>query len=223
MLLSATKWATQIATTLVPRMSQKANPAVNALGRTATQLRMRLDHRVQRRLILPDQQLGAIVLVPIRAKREKLLDPDSKKARLSVRMRNVLCTPSSYRIEAKTSRGRTRFFLALSTRRDTAFGSTRTAHTAYPGILPCHLVFPSPRAIASRLQHGRAARFLSKQSLRVSLAEHGRVSLPERYRRQNEPSVIYRRVHKHVCGKQSCVLDITPGSGSSPTTNHYRI
>jgi hypothetical protein len=93
MVLTATEWATQIATTLVPRMSQKANPAVNALGRTAPQLRIELEHRVERRLILPDQRLGAIVPVPIRAKREKLLDPDGKKARLSLECETSFAHP----------------------------------------------------------------------------------------------------------------------------------
>jgi hypothetical protein len=37
---------------------------------------MGLQHRAQRSLILPDKRLGAVVLVPIVANREKLLDGD---------------------------------------------------------------------------------------------------------------------------------------------------
>jgi hypothetical protein len=45
---------------------------------------MGLQDRVQRDLILPDERLGAIVLLPIWPKREKLLDGYDKKARFSV-------------------------------------------------------------------------------------------------------------------------------------------
>ena len=68
----------------VPRMREKANPAVRAVSNAAQKLGMGLQDRVQRGLILPDKRLGAVVLVPICAKREKLLDGYGKKARLSV-------------------------------------------------------------------------------------------------------------------------------------------
>jgi len=53
-----------------------------------------------------------MILVPIRPKREKLLDADDKKARFSVKIWIVLHTPSSYLLDAKASRGRTRIFFA---------------------------------------------------------------------------------------------------------------
>jgi len=81
MMLPAAKGTTQVAPTCVARMRQKANPAVNAAGSAALKLGMGLQRRVQRGLILPDRP-GAILLVPIRAKGEKLLDGDGKKARL---------------------------------------------------------------------------------------------------------------------------------------------
>ena len=91
-------------------MREEANPAVPAGNGAAEKLRMSLQNRVQRRLILPDNRLGAVVLVPIRAKREKLLDGYGKKARLSV-MILIVDTPSSYLLDANASRGRARIFV----------------------------------------------------------------------------------------------------------------
>jgi hypothetical protein len=93
-------------------MSEKANSAVNAASDTPLKLGMRLQDRVQRELILLDKRLSAVVLVPVRAKRENFLDRYNKKARFSVRIRNVTFTPSSYLVDAKASRGRARFFVA---------------------------------------------------------------------------------------------------------------
>jgi hypothetical protein len=104
---------TQIPTTYVAGMSEKPNPAVNAMRDATIELGMGLQDRVQGDLILPDKWPGAIELMPIRPKREKLLGGYDKKARLSVTMRSDLSTPSSYLIEAKASRGRARFFCAL--------------------------------------------------------------------------------------------------------------
>ena len=81
------------------------------MSNTAEKLGVGLQNRVQRRLILPDKRLGAVILVPIRAKREKLLDGYSKKARLSVMIPIVVDTPSSYLLDANASRGRARFFV----------------------------------------------------------------------------------------------------------------
>lgn len=113
MVLPAAERATQIQTTCVPRMSEKPNPAVNTESQTAVQLGIGLQDRVQRGLILADKRVGAIVLVPIIAKRENFLDCYDKKARLSVIMRIVSFTPSSYFIDAKASRGRARFFCEI--------------------------------------------------------------------------------------------------------------
>ena len=113
MMLPAAERATQILTTCVPGMSQKPNPTVNTVSDAVPQPGMGLQHRVQRGLILTDKRIRAMILMPIRAKREKLLDSDDKKARLSVRIRIEFCTPSSYLVDAKASRGRARFFCAL--------------------------------------------------------------------------------------------------------------
>ena len=74
MMLSTAKRTTQIDSTRVAGMSQKSNPAMNAVHRTVTQFGIVFQNRVQRGLILTHKRLGAIVLVPILAKRENFLD-----------------------------------------------------------------------------------------------------------------------------------------------------
>jgi hypothetical protein len=108
---------------------------MNAVHQAGLQFGLRLQHGVERVLILPNERAGAIILMPVRPKREKLLDGDNKKATLSVRIRIDLCTPSSYRLDAKASRGRARFFFA-NTQRHTkelipAIRNPHFAHAAY--------------------------------------------------------------------------------------------
>ena len=110
--LSATERTTQVPPACVAGMREKANPAVLAVNNALPKSGMGLQNRIQRRLILPDNRLGAIVLMPIHLEREKLLDGDDKKARLSVIIPIELDTPSSYPIDAKASRSRARFFCA---------------------------------------------------------------------------------------------------------------
>jgi len=112
MVLTAAERTTQIPPTGIAGMRQKANTAVYAVNNTAAKLGMRLQNRVQRRLILLNKRFGAVVLVPIRAKREKFLDGYGKKARFSVMML-IEVTPSSYLLDANASRGRTRFFMRI--------------------------------------------------------------------------------------------------------------
>jgi hypothetical protein len=111
MVLPAAERTTQLPATCVAGVREKANPTLNAADDAPLKVGTGLQDRVQRGLILPDKRLGAIVLMPIRLKREKLLDGYGKKAKLSVIILIVLCTPSSYRIDAIASRGRARFFL----------------------------------------------------------------------------------------------------------------
>ena len=111
MMCPAAERTTQIPPAGVPRMREKANPAVRAVNDAAEKLGAGLQDRIQRSLILPDKRPGAVVLVPIRAKREKLLDGYGKKARLSVMISIVLDTPSSYLLDANASRGGARFFV----------------------------------------------------------------------------------------------------------------
>ena len=72
---------------------------------------MGLQNPLQLDPILTDQRFGAVILVPIRTKRENFFQSYDKKAKLSVTMPSVLNTPSSYRPDAKAPRRRTRFFM----------------------------------------------------------------------------------------------------------------
>jgi hypothetical protein len=65
-------------------MTEKSNPAMNAVSHTASEVGMGLQDRVERQLILPDERFGAVLPMPIWPIREKLLDGYDKKARLSV-------------------------------------------------------------------------------------------------------------------------------------------
>lgn len=109
---STTEWTTQVLSAGVAAIGQEPNSAVHAVHRTVAQLRMQLQDGVQFRLIVTNKRMSAIILVPVGPKSEKLPDRDDKKARFSVRMRTVLFTPSSYFIDARASRGRTRIFCA---------------------------------------------------------------------------------------------------------------
>jgi hypothetical protein len=95
----------------VARMREKPNPAVCAVGHATPKRGMRFQNRVQRGLVVPNKRPGAVVPVPICAKREKWLDGYGKKARFSAIIENVSCTPSSYLIGANASSGRARFFV----------------------------------------------------------------------------------------------------------------
>jgi hypothetical protein len=88
---------------------------VRAMSHARLQLRMRLQNGIQRRLVAEHQRSGRIVLVPIRPERESLLDGDDKKARFSVTIA-ILCTTSSYLIDAQASRGGARFFSCAAPR-----------------------------------------------------------------------------------------------------------
>ena len=84
MLAATAEGTTQILTTGVPGVGKEPNPAVTAVRHATLELGMGLQDRVQRDQVLPDERPGAIILVPIGPKREKLLDGYDKKARLSV-------------------------------------------------------------------------------------------------------------------------------------------
>lgn len=148
MVLPAAEGTSKIPTIRVAGMGEKPDPAVSAVRDTALKLGTQSQDRVQLRLILPDKRLGAIILVPIRPKREKLLDGDDKKARFSVTMRKLFCTPSSYRIDAKASRGRARFFMRYLKKRVYGDQHKRTAthhrldphrFSLLPGLATRHL------------------------------------------------------------------------------------
>lgn len=145
MLLPATERTTQVRAMCVAGMRQKANAAVCAANNATPQFGMGLEDRIQSGLILTDKRLGAIVLVPVIAKRENFPDGDDKKARFSLIMLSVLHTPSSYLLDAKASRGRARFFYARKRTPSLPFPTIATTAPACAGHAACQLA-PAPPA-----------------------------------------------------------------------------
>ena len=80
------------------------------MDRTAFQIGIITQDRIERGLILTNKRTSAIVLMPIRAKRKEFPGGYDKNARFSVKMLSVFDTPSSYELDADASRSRARFF-----------------------------------------------------------------------------------------------------------------
>ena len=95
-------------------MSEKANPAVATAHQAPAQIAVVPQNRPQRDLILSNKRSGLIVAVPVGAKLVDLFEAYEKKARFCVIMRIVISMSSSYRLNAKSSSGRTRIFSALA-------------------------------------------------------------------------------------------------------------
>ena len=112
-MLPAAECAAEILATRVAGMRQKADPAVKAENRAVPQFRMIAQGGIQRALIFPNKRKRAVVLVPLFAKRENVGDRYDKSARLSVKILICCCMSPSYRLDAKTSRGRARIFFCL--------------------------------------------------------------------------------------------------------------
>ena len=143
----AAERTTQVPPACVAGMREKANPAVRAANDATLKFGMGLQDRVQRGLILPDKRLGAIVLMPIGAKREKLLDGYDKKAKFSVILPIVLHTSSSYLFDANASRGRARFFMRDG---QESAGTIRT-NGPPPTAPPMPFLLPSQRSPAPHI------------------------------------------------------------------------
>ena len=73
MMPSATEGTTQVDTFRVAGIGQELDPAVSAVRQTPAQLRLCLQNRLERGSILTDERIGAVILVPIRPKRENFL------------------------------------------------------------------------------------------------------------------------------------------------------
>ncbi len=86
MVLPAAERAAEILTTRVAGMCQEADPAVAAANRAVLQIRTIAQDGIQRALILSNKRKGAVVLVPLFAKRENVGDRYDKSARFSVKM-----------------------------------------------------------------------------------------------------------------------------------------
>ena len=107
---TATERTAEIPPIRIPRMCQEANSTVAAVDRTACQTGMIAQDGIQRELILTNKRTGAVVLMPILAKRKKFPDGYDKNARFSDKMLIVLDTSSSYSLDAHAARCRTRIF-----------------------------------------------------------------------------------------------------------------
>ena len=110
---SAAELAAQIPAPRVAGMREEAYPAVATPHRAVPQIRAIPQRGIQRDLILTNERLGAIVLVPILAKSKNFRDGYGKSTRFSVTMLIVVGTSSSYPLDAHASRPRTRIFYAL--------------------------------------------------------------------------------------------------------------
>ena len=112
MVLSAAKGTAEIPTTRIAWMREEANPAVAAADCAVLQIRHSPQGRIQRQLILTNKRTGAVILMPILAKREDFRDGYKKIARFSVKILICFCISSSYSLDAKASRCRARIFYA---------------------------------------------------------------------------------------------------------------
>jgi hypothetical protein len=109
--LSTTEGTVEIIAPRVVSMSEKANPAMPTAGRAEPLGKQRQD-RVDGLLILLNERNGAILPMPIGAKRETFRQRDHKNARFSVRISNGMSISSSYPLEVNPSRCGTRIFYA---------------------------------------------------------------------------------------------------------------
>jgi len=113
-------------------MSEKANPAVATAHQAPAQIAVVPQNRPQRDLILTNKRSGLIVPVPVWPKSVNLLESYEKKARFCVIMRIVSSMSSSYRLDAKSSRGWARIFCA----------PPREIQTLIPAIGPTVIRYP---------------------------------------------------------------------------------
>jgi hypothetical protein len=112
MVLPAAELAAEILAARVPGMREEAYAAVATSHRAVPQVRTVSQEGIQRDLILTNERLGAIVLVPILAKSKNFRDGYSKITRFSVTILIGLGISSSYPLDANASRGRARIFYA---------------------------------------------------------------------------------------------------------------
>jgi hypothetical protein len=109
-MITAAERAAQIRSGGVAGMDQKPDPTV-ATGRDAI-LKMGMFGQggVQGPLILLNERLSAVVLMPVLAKGENFRQGYQKSARFSAMIERLLCISSSYFLDAKASSGRARIF-----------------------------------------------------------------------------------------------------------------
>ncbi len=132
MVLLAAEGTAEIPTTRIAWMRTEANPAVAAAHGAALQISTIPQGRIQRQLILTNKRTGAVVLMPILAKRENFRDGYRKTVAFSVKMLIVLGISSSYFLDAKASRGRARIFHALASKITEPIRASNLPHNRNP-------------------------------------------------------------------------------------------
>lgn len=132
-------------------MSEKADPAVATAHQAATQLRMVPQNRPQRDLILTNKRPGRILPVPVGAKLVNLFQAYEKKVRFCVIMRIVFSISSSYRLDAKSSRGWARIFCAPPSQIQTRIPATGPRVIRYTFLL-LPLIHSAPPARIAELK-----------------------------------------------------------------------
>lgn len=150
MVLSTTKRAAEILSTRIPRMREEANSTAATGNRTLFQTRTIAQDGIERELILTNKRTGAIVLVPIFAKRKNFPDGYDKIARFSVKMLIVLSISSSYSLDAKASRCRARIFYATAKKLPHRIRATHPRLTNSPTHSSCPEHVIAPRAPQKR-------------------------------------------------------------------------
>jgi len=94
----------------VARIGQEKDPAMPATGEAGPKVRVGIQNGPQDKIILQNESAHALLTVPSWIKLEMLLDFDSKKPRLSLKMLMDFCIASFYYMAPSGSRGRARFF-----------------------------------------------------------------------------------------------------------------
>jgi hypothetical protein len=109
-MITAAKGAAQVLSASIPRMTEKPDPAVATEGDAVLKMGMFRQGGVQRPLILLNERLSAVALMPVPAKVKNFPEGYQKSARFSAMIESSLHTSSSYHLDAKASRGRARIF-----------------------------------------------------------------------------------------------------------------
>ena len=99
-MLPAAKGTAKILPARIARMRQEPDPAVTAAYGAVLQIGTIAQNGIQRQLILTNKRVGAVILVPVLAKRKNFRDGYGKNARFSVRMWIVWTMSPSYYLDA---------------------------------------------------------------------------------------------------------------------------
>ena len=142
--------AVEILPVCVPRMREETNPAAATTDRTVFQIRTIAQDGIEPELILTNKRKGAVVLVPILAKRENFGDGYDKNARFSVKMLILCCISSSYGLDAKASRCRARIFYAPARKISEPIRATDRHVSNSPTYSSCPADFDCATCLSSR-------------------------------------------------------------------------